>query len=120
MIAAIGPEMQKYLWWKKYLTILQMVQFVGIMVHAFQLFFSNPCNYPMSFAYWIGAHAVMFYFLFSNFYKEAYRAKRMKKSEDINGNVTKIENDISNANKYSSIKEHEQKIIEENNLRNRL
>jgi hypothetical protein len=115
MIAAIGPEMQKYLWWKKYLTILQMIQFVGIMVHAFQLFFSNPCNYPMSFAYWIGAHAVMFYFLFSNFYKQAYLAKRKKKVEDINGNV----NGMLGADKYSSIKEQEQKIIEQNNLRNR-
>ena len=113
MIAAIGPEMQKYLWWKKYLTILQMIQFVGIMVHAFQLFFSNPCNYPMSFAYWIGAHAVMFYFLFSNFYKEAYMAKKKKKAEDINGNVTKIENET--AKQLSSKNESEQ-----NNLRNRL
>jgi len=26
MLAAIGPQMQKYLWWKKYLTVLQMVQ----------------------------------------------------------------------------------------------
>ncbi|XP_070499657.1 very long chain fatty acid elongase 7-like [Chironomus tepperi] len=116
MMAAIGPEMQKYLWWKKYLTILQMIQFVGIMVHAFQLFFSNPCNYPMSFAYWIGAHAVMFYFLFSNFYKTAYMAKKKKKVEDINGNVTKIDQGTA----YNSKIEHEQKLIEQTNLRNRL
>lgn len=25
MLAAMGPQMQKYLWWKKYLTALQMV-----------------------------------------------------------------------------------------------
>jgi len=24
-LAALGPEMQKYLWWKKYLTRLQIV-----------------------------------------------------------------------------------------------
>lgn len=24
-LAALGPQMQKYLWWKKYLTIIQMV-----------------------------------------------------------------------------------------------
>jgi hypothetical protein len=87
MMAAIGPEMQKYLWWKKYLTILQMIQFIGIMTHAFQLFFSNPCNYPMAFAYWIGAHAVMFYFLFSNFYKQAYKTRKNKKIADMNGNI---------------------------------
>ncbi|XP_070499658.1 very long chain fatty acid elongase 7-like [Chironomus tepperi] len=87
MLAAIGPQMQKYLWWKKYLTLLQMAQFVGIMVHAFQLFFSNPCNYPMSFAYWIGGHGVLFFFLFKNFYKQAYTVKNKRKAdEDINAN----------------------------------
>jgi len=25
MFAALGPRLQKYLWWKKYLTVLQMV-----------------------------------------------------------------------------------------------
>lgn len=75
MLAAMGPKVQKYLWWKKYLTLLQMVQFVLVMVHAFQLLIRNDCNYPIYFAYFIGAHAVLFYFLFSNFYKQAYKAK---------------------------------------------
>lgn len=26
MLAAFGPHMQKYLWWKKYLTLLQIVR----------------------------------------------------------------------------------------------
>lgn len=26
MLAAMGPYMQKYLWWKKYLTVMQMVR----------------------------------------------------------------------------------------------
>ncbi|KAL9897728.1 ELOVL fatty acid elongase 7 isoform 1-T2 [Glossina fuscipes fuscipes] len=72
MLAAMGPKVQKYLWWKKYLTLLQMVQFVLVMVHSFQLFFKNDCNYPIGFAYFIGAHALMFYFLFTNFYKTRY------------------------------------------------
>lgn len=76
MLAAMGPQVQKYLWWKKYLTVLQMVQFVLVMVHAFQLLFRNDCNYPIYFAYFIGAHAVLFYFLFSNFYKQAYTNKK--------------------------------------------
>ncbi|KXJ71720.1 hypothetical protein RP20_CCG019907 [Aedes albopictus] len=37
MLAAMGPKVQKYLWWKKYLTVLQMIQFVLVMLHAFQL-----------------------------------------------------------------------------------
>lgn len=78
MLAAMGPKVQKYLWWKKYLTVLQMIQFVLVMLHAFQLLFKNDCNYPIGFAYFIGAHAVMFYFLFSDFYKQAYIKKAKK------------------------------------------
>jgi elongation of very long chain fatty acids protein 7 len=94
MIAAIGPEMQKYLWWKKYLTILQMVQFAVVFVHAFQLLFHNPCNYPLSFVYWILAHSVLFLVLFGGFYKDTYVRKNNKKQEiekksDVNGNAVK-------------------------------
>ncbi|XP_011199710.2 elongation of very long chain fatty acids protein AAEL008004 isoform X3 [Bactrocera dorsalis] len=77
MFSAMGPQFQKYLWWKKYLTTLQMVQFVLIMVHAFQLLFID-CNYPKAFVWWIGMHAVMFFFLFNEFYKNAYKGRRMK------------------------------------------
>lgn len=45
------------------------------MVHAFQLLFVD-CNYPKAFVWWIGMHAVMFYFLFSNFYKQTYIGKQ--------------------------------------------
>uniref|UniRef100_A0A1L8DYF1 Elongation of very long chain fatty acids protein n=2 Tax=Nyssomyia neivai TaxID=330878 RepID=A0A1L8DYF1_9DIPT len=76
MLAAMGPKVQKYLWWKKYLTVIQMIQFILVMVHAFQLLFKNDCNYPIAFAYFIGAHAVMFYFLFSGFYRQAYTKKQ--------------------------------------------
>jgi elongation of very long chain fatty acids protein 7 len=81
MIAAIGPEMKRYLWWKKYLTILQMVQFTVVFIHASQLLISNPCNYSLAFVYWILAHSVLFLFLFSRFYKQAYAKKEKKKPE---------------------------------------
>nr|XP_023015102.1 elongation of very long chain fatty acids protein AAEL008004-like [Leptinotarsa decemlineata] len=77
LLAALGPQYQKYLWWKKYLTTIQMIQFVLVMIHAFQLLFID-CNYPKAFVWWIGMHAVMFYFLFSNFYKETYNRKQKK------------------------------------------
>ena len=105
MMAAIGPEMQKYLWWKKYLTILQMIQFCGISTHAFQLFVSNQCNYPIVFSYWIGGHGVLFFFLFKNFYKQAYKHKnKLKDDTDINGNAMNGSNYPSiNGNDFSSI-----------------
>ena len=29
-LSAIGPQMQPYLWWKKYLTMVQLVRSVGV------------------------------------------------------------------------------------------
>ena len=45
MCAAFGPSVQKYLWWKKYITTIQLVQFVLVFFHAIQpLFFE--CDFP--------------------------------------------------------------------------
>ena len=52
-----------------------MVQFVGIMVHAFQLVFYDDCDFPWQFAYYIGAHALLFFGLFSQFYIKNYSKK---------------------------------------------
>lgn len=90
MIAAMGPQYQKYIWWKKYLTAFQMVQFVAIFTHQFQLLFVE-CDYPKGFMIWIGLHGVMFLFLFSDFYKQTYakRAAAAKRREDakLNGHA---------------------------------
>ncbi|TRY75654.1 hypothetical protein TCAL_00502 [Tigriopus californicus] len=71
-VAALGPEYKKYIWWKQHMTTLQMVQFVGIMVHGFQLVLYDDCKFPWQFSYYIGAHAIMFFILFSQFYVQAY------------------------------------------------
>ena len=31
-LAAMGPQFQKYLWWKRYLTQLQLLQFISVFV----------------------------------------------------------------------------------------
>ena len=45
LLAALGPEVQKYLWWKKYLTRMQMIQFVLVFLHSIQTLYYD-CNYP--------------------------------------------------------------------------
>ena len=37
LCAAWGPGVQKYLWWKKYITTIQLVQFVLVFFHALQV-----------------------------------------------------------------------------------
>ncbi|XP_039591613.1 ELOVL fatty acid elongase 8b [Polypterus senegalus] len=70
-LAAMGPQMQKYLWWKRYLTILQMVQFFGIAAHTFYNLFSD-CDYPDGFNLVVCLYIVSLILLFSNFYYRSY------------------------------------------------
>ncbi|EFA09796.1 very long chain fatty acid elongase AAEL008004 [Tribolium castaneum] len=111
MVAAMGPQYQKYIWWKKYLTTFQMVQFVAIFTHQFQLLFTE-CNYPKSFMIWIALHGVMFLFLFSDFYKVRYTNNKAVKSnsgacmpvledeKQQNGTVTKSDSNGTLNNTY--------------------
>lgn len=87
-IAAMGPKYQKWLWWKRYMTGLQMLQFILVMIHSFQLLFVD-CNYPRAFVWWIGGHAIMFLMLFADFYRATYvqrRMARLKKQEEAAAN----------------------------------
>nr|BBF94997.1 elongation of very long chain fatty acids protein 17 [Orthetrum albistylum] len=72
LLATLGPNMKRYLWWKRHVTSLQMIHFVVIMLHSFQLLFHEGCDYPKFFIWWIGLHAVMFYLFFTEFYKQQY------------------------------------------------
>jgi len=67
----MGPEYQKFTWWKKHLTTIQMIQFVAIFIHSVQLFF-NGCDYPHVIAYLLCMNAALFTVLFSNFYIQVF------------------------------------------------
>ncbi|KAH7936555.1 hypothetical protein HPB49_001227 [Dermacentor silvarum] len=79
-LAALGPSVQKYLWWKRYLTELQIVQFVGLMMHmAITLFYD--CGYPRTLALLAISQGFLGLGLFVNFYVKTYleAAKRKEK-----------------------------------------
>ena len=82
--------MQKYIWWKKYVTKMQMVQFVAMMAHGFQLLFYDDCGFPWQFAYYIAMHAALFLVLFAHFYIREYLTDKKAKSTH-NGNGFKAE-----------------------------
>ncbi|KAJ8040931.1 Elongation of very long chain fatty acids protein 7 [Holothuria leucospilota] len=80
-LAACGPSMQKFLWWKKYMTTMQLIQFFLVMTHSGQLFFIE-CPYPKVFAWIIGLYGFIFFFLFLNFYVQAYRKSGSKPTKE--------------------------------------
>lgn len=64
--------MAPYIWWKKYITKLQLTQFILVFTHSFQLLF-RECDYPRIFMAYIGFYSVLFLFMFSDFYIKAYK-----------------------------------------------
>ncbi|KAG7526332.1 elongation of very long chain fatty acids protein 1-like [Solea senegalensis] len=72
-LSAAGPRFQKYLWWKKYMTAIQLTQFIMISVHISQYYFMEKCDYqvPM-WIHLILMYGVFFFLLFSHFWVQAY------------------------------------------------
>lgn len=74
-LAAAGEKYRKYLWWKRYMTTAQIVQFIAVIFHSIYTLSLRECTYPKVFNYWILSSALIFLVLFMNFYSRAY-AKR--------------------------------------------
>ncbi|XP_074036572.1 very long chain fatty acid elongase AAEL008004 [Leptinotarsa decemlineata] len=74
MIAAMGPEYQKYLWWKKYLTTIQLLQFTLVFIHSAQLLWLD-CGYPKLIGGFLLLHSTIFFGLFTHFYYQTYKPK---------------------------------------------
>lgn len=76
-LSACGPRVRKHLWWKKYLTTLQMVQFVVVTIHQLQPLFFD-CDYPRALAILMIFICVLFWILFLGFYRKEYAENKKK------------------------------------------
>lgn len=71
-LAAMGPNVTKFLWWKKYLTQLQILQFVICGTYGFILYVMQT-DYPMDwFGFVVGQNPIFFY-MFYDFYRQSYK-----------------------------------------------
>ncbi|GFS01433.1 elongation of very long chain fatty acids protein [Elysia marginata] len=83
MLSAMGPAMQPYLWWKKYMTTLQLVQFGFVLSKTVCVIYLS-CGYPVGHAYILVAYMLILIVLFSNFYYQTYRkAPKRSKGEQL-------------------------------------
>lgn len=84
-LAAMGPSVAKYLWWKRYLTIIQLIQFtIAMTASAVALY--HGCDFPLWMHYLLIVYMVTFLVLFGNFYMQSYlekgkSGKRLKESQ---------------------------------------
>ncbi|XP_070765731.1 ELOVL fatty acid elongase 8b [Enoplosus armatus] len=77
-LAAMGPHMQKYLWWKRYLTSLQLLQFLLFLLYTGNNLLTE-CDFPNSMNMLVFGYCVTLIILFSNFYYQSYLNKKKQK-----------------------------------------
>ncbi|XP_034041614.1 elongation of very long chain fatty acids protein 5 [Thalassophryne amazonica] len=79
------PAMRPYLWWKKYITQLQLIQFFLTVFHTMSAVIW-PCGFPMGWLYFQISYMITLIILFSNFYIQTYKKRIVShKKEHHNG-----------------------------------
>ncbi|XP_023312447.1 elongation of very long chain fatty acids protein AAEL008004-like, partial [Anoplophora glabripennis] len=86
LIAALGPQYQKYLWWKKYMTWIQLTQFCIMLVYLFSIPMMG-CKLSKSVTFFFAGNVAIFLYLFADFYRKAYTKKSKNASSIPNGCV---------------------------------
>ena len=77
-LASFGPSIQKYLWWKKYITQMQMIQFI-IYIGFATLIAINHVGYPKFWLYFGYTQPPLFLYMFYDFYTKSYHKSDLKK-----------------------------------------
>lgn len=88
LLSALGPRIQRYLWWKRYLTQLQLVQFLLIVIHA-SVGLYNKCDFSPILQYFVSTYCMSLMVLFGNFYIKSYLQKRKRRRESDQDNHAK-------------------------------
>ncbi|XP_036334567.1 elongation of very long chain fatty acids protein-like [Rhagoletis pomonella] len=72
-VSALQPNMKLGLWWKKYITILQLSHFVLVLFHhSYPLLFRPKCDFPKGLLWFAVCQALIMLWLFGNFYRRTY------------------------------------------------
>eukprot|EP00117_Sycon_ciliatum_P003349 scpid23575/ scgid8180/ Elongation of very long chain fatty acids protein 4; 3-keto acyl-CoA synthase Elovl4; ELOVL fatty acid elongase 4 len=79
-LSAFGPAAHPYLWWKKYITTFQLLQFVTLTLHDLYVWGAD-CGYPTVFAMSMAMYMIIFFALFNSFYQLAYRKAAPKEDK---------------------------------------
>ena len=98
-LSALGPSIQPYLWWKRYITQIQIAQFVALFLHG-TYFFIYQQGYPLFFSIDILVQAAFYLFMFSRFYIQTY-IKGSNKNKKL---ATATEVDSGNINRHQTKK----------------
>ncbi len=80
-LSSFGPQIQPYLWWKKYITQIQLIQFAIIGLYGLCLNLLHS-GYPLIYRMMPVSQALIFLVMFGQFYVRSYlSSKQIKKSQ---------------------------------------
>ncbi|KPJ05241.1 Elongation of very long chain fatty acids protein 7 [Papilio xuthus] len=79
LISIVRPKWVKQ-WWKKYITQLQILQFLLLILHFGHILFEPSCGYPKWVSFLFLPHNIFILFLFTNFYINEYIYKNKKQN----------------------------------------
>uniref|UniRef100_A0A8C1B9H3 Elongation of very long chain fatty acids protein n=1 Tax=Cyprinus carpio carpio TaxID=630221 RepID=A0A8C1B9H3_CYPCA len=71
------PSMHKYLWWKRYLTQAQLVQFLLTITHTVSAWVV-PCGFPLGCLKFQTFYMCTLVVLFVNFYVQTYKKRKLE------------------------------------------
>nr|AGR45588.1 fatty acyl elongase [Clarias macrocephalus x Clarias gariepinus] len=89
------PAIRPYLWWKKYITQGQLIQFVLTMIQT-SCAVVWPCGFPKGWLYFQISYMITLIIFFSNFYKQTYKKRGDALKSDHQHNAVKSVNGHSN------------------------
>ena len=85
-LSSFGPKYKKFLWWKKYLTGLQLAQFAACLGLAC-VNYKDGCRWPEWMYWWFIGYQFSFLVLFGNFYVVNYLKNKDRKSKPVTNGV---------------------------------
>ncbi|XP_041976247.1 elongation of very long chain fatty acids protein-like isoform X2 [Aricia agestis] len=86
-LAALGPKVTKYIFWKKYITRFQMIQFVSVILHYIAAVRSSDCPPTRNIIIFIICNTAFFLLLFYNFYRHSYKKVDKTQTNGIHKNL---------------------------------
>lgn len=93
LLSALGPSLRPYLWWKKYLTMLQLAQFTLILIHVSQALY-NDCKYDRRPQWALVIYMFSHLALFTNFYQKTYTTNPKREIGSKNGELKGLNENV--------------------------
>ncbi|XP_019641371.1 PREDICTED: elongation of very long chain fatty acids protein 4-like isoform X2 [Branchiostoma belcheri] len=105
-LSAMGPRFQKYLWWKKYMTVIQLTQFFIAFGHCVQSLYVE-CDFPGWMHWGLLIYATSLIALFGNFYIKAYKKPKTAVGAGKTSDKDKTGNGLQHKNGFIQAKKQQ-------------